>query len=101
MGTTLGRGSTFHSRSRTERGLNSTAKTSPDVRSETCDTVVPVEAPRYSTSPLGSGQGVCASLVASAHSLERNGFQCRNSRPIDLRSRSPYVAWPGTLFSVH
>src|SRR5436190_39182 len=38
MGTTLSRGSTFHSRSRPERGENSTAYASPLVSSATLDT---------------------------------------------------------------
>uniref|UniRef100_A0A2M4CA94 Putative secreted protein n=1 Tax=Anopheles marajoara TaxID=58244 RepID=A0A2M4CA94_9DIPT len=76
MGMMLVRFLATFSRSRPERCENSTAYTSPSgpTTSETCETVVPEAAPRYSTFDPGGIWILSTPPSTAAASFERNGF---------------------------
>src|SRR5271155_4311062 len=94
---------TFSRNSLPTRADISTPTTRPPLptMSETCDAVVPVEAPRYSTlSPSLMTSGSSSPLMIAPASLLRKGSQLRYSLPCILRRSSSYTLLPGTRLLV-
>merc|ERR1719329_1397419 len=107
MGITFVRDFAMFIRSRPGRCANSTAYTQPigPTISDTCDTVVPAEAPIYSTFAPGYIQILSTPPKIAAASFDLKGFQTRYSTFVGLPSApagpsieirfSPYTSLPG------
>ncbi|CAL4242805.1 unnamed protein product, partial [Meganyctiphanes norvegica] len=93
-------------RSRPDLCENSTAYTTPSCPtiSDTCDTVVPLAAPKYRTLHPGGMWIFATPPTTEAANLERNGFHTLYSIFSPSSSTeilfSPYTLSPGTIFFV-